>query len=492
MKNLATLALLSAAGTLSATAAISDNLVAYHDFEDVVSGNGSAIANRVSGGASATIFGTSPTSGFAGNAAFNSTGADGVGNTSNRSTLIVGKAANFSHTSTDAIRVPVNTTDLWGSTPATGAGFSISAWYFAAIDPNQAASQRYFVFEDGTNTSQFDVSFGSQSAAANATTLAMWAYNNGSTGGTVQAAATVGAWHHVVHTFTYDGTNTLMSVYRDGVSTPGALNIAGFPTFTEINFGNARDGQSRGWDGMIDEVAVWSRALTTSEVQGVYNLGLQGEAVTATKFNVSLSSTPATGGIVSGSGLYNAGQQADISATPKPGYVFTSWDGTFNGQPASFSHTVSADVTAVATFGEDTADSDGDGLTNYEEIVIYQTLPNNRDTDGDEIPDGDELDITGTDPKTSDALLVSFVRNNLSPDAAGAIALAPLRIDRNPSTGAISLSLSLSGSANQTTWQDIDLTAPSASIIPAGDGWNVTFPAPSNSVNSYILKASQQ
>jgi hypothetical protein len=489
MKNLASFALLSVAGALAATAAISDNLAAYYDFEEVVSGNGSAIANRVSGGASATIFGTSPTSGFAGNAAFNSTGTDGAGNTSNRSALIVGKAANFSHTGTDAIRVPVNTTALWGATPAAGAGFSISAWYFAAIDPNQAATQRYFVFEDGTSTTLFDVSFGSQNAAANATSLAMWAYNNGTTGTSVQANSSVGAWHHVVHTFTYDGTSTLLSVYRDGVSTPATLSVTGFPTFTELNFGNARDGQSRGWDGMIDEVAVWSRALAPSEVQGVYSLGLQGEAVTAMKFNVALSSSPETGGTVSGSGLYSAGQQVTISATPKPGYVFTSWGGIFSAQPASFSYTVSADVTATASFGEDTADSDGDGLTNYEEIVIYQTLPNNPDTDGDEIPDGDEVDITGTNPKTSDALLVSFVRNNLSTSQAGAIALSPLQIERNPTTGAISLKLSLSGSPNQSTWQDIDLS--SATIAPAGDGWNVTFPAPSNSVNSYILKAAQ-
>ncbi|RYD25069.1 MAG: LamG domain-containing protein, partial [Verrucomicrobiaceae bacterium] len=373
MKNLASFALLSVAGAISASAAISDNLVSYYDFEEAVSGNGSAIANRVSGGASATIFGTSPTSGFAGNAAFNSTGTDGAGNTSNRSALIVGKAANFTHTSTDAIRVPVDTTALWGSTPVAGAGFSISAWYFAAIDPNQAASQRYFVFEDGTNTTQFDVSFGSQAAAANATSLAMWAYNNGATGAAVQATSSVGAWHHVVHTFTYDGTSTLMSVYRDGVSTPATLNFAGFPSFTELNIGNARDGQSRGWDGMIDEVAVWSRALAPAEVQGVYNLGLQGEAVTALKFNVALSSSPESGGTVSGSGLYSAGQQATFSATPKPGYVFSSWDGVFNGQSASFSYTVNADITAVATFGEDTGDPDGDGLTNYEEIVIYGT-----------------------------------------------------------------------------------------------------------------------
>jgi len=42
-------------------------------------------------------------------------------------------------------------------------------------------------------------------------------------------------------------------------------------------------------------------------------------------------------------------------------------------------------------------DTDSDGLTDYDEINIYGTKPNNPDTDGDGINDGDEV-IAGTDP----------------------------------------------------------------------------------------------
>ncbi len=48
------------------------------------------------------------------------------------------------------------------------------------------------------------------------------------------------------------------------------------------------------------------------------------------------------------------------------------------------------------------ADSDGDGLTDIEEIMIYHTDPNNPDTDGDGLTDGEEVRIYGTDPNNPD------------------------------------------------------------------------------------------
>ncbi|HPS65095.1 MAG TPA: OmpA family protein [Ignavibacteria bacterium] len=47
-------------------------------------------------------------------------------------------------------------------------------------------------------------------------------------------------------------------------------------------------------------------------------------------------------------------------------------------------------------------DSDGDGLTDYEEINVYHTNPNNPDTDGDGLKDGDEVKIYHTDPLKAD------------------------------------------------------------------------------------------
>ena len=47
------------------------------------------------------------------------------------------------------------------------------------------------------------------------------------------------------------------------------------------------------------------------------------------------------------------------------------------------------------------ADTDGDGLTDGEEVLVWGTNPLNRDTDGDTLPDGDETRI-GTNPLEKD------------------------------------------------------------------------------------------
>lgn len=62
-------------------------------------------------------------------------------------------------------------------------------------------------------------------------------------------------------------------------------------------------------------------------------------------------------------------------------------------------------------------DTDGDGLSDYEEIKVYQTDPNNPDTDGDGIEDGEEV-RSGTNPKGRGRLknlFFSYSGNKYSP-----------------------------------------------------------------------------
>lgn len=47
-------------------------------------------------------------------------------------------------------------------------------------------------------------------------------------------------------------------------------------------------------------------------------------------------------------------------------------------------------------------DTDGDGLTDWEEVFVYGTDPLNPDTDGDGLSDGEEVLIFGTDPLNPD------------------------------------------------------------------------------------------
>lgn len=76
-------------------------------------------------------------------------------------------------------------------------------------------------------------------------------------------------------------------------------------------------------------------------------------------------------------------------------------------------------------------DSDGDGLTNIDELTLG-TDPNSTDTDGDQLNDGAEVNIIGSDPTIADTALISYLEsagigggNNVDPNLVpgGSVAL---------------------------------------------------------------------
>jgi hypothetical protein len=87
----------------------------------------------------------------------------------------------------------------------------------------------------------------------------------------VVVAVTPGAWTHVA--FTYDGTTML--AYANGVnamSTASAVTITGNAVAAQL--GRQAQGAS-GWSSdSIDDLAIWSRALSASEVAALYATGV--------------------------------------------------------------------------------------------------------------------------------------------------------------------------------------------------------------------------
>jgi len=73
------------------------------------------------------------------------------------------------------------------------------------------------------------------------------------------------AWHHVVGT--YNGST--VNVYVDGVSVASSSKSGVFTTFTP-KIGGTSAG-SENYTGFIDEVRIYNRALSASEVLGMYN-----------------------------------------------------------------------------------------------------------------------------------------------------------------------------------------------------------------------------
>lgn len=97
--------------------------------------------------------------------------------------------------------------------------------------------------------------------------------------------------------------------------------------------------------------------------------------------------------------------------TTSPGYSATTIDYSYDdlnrltsgvrsdGPSFSYSYDEVGNITVIATTNPDT---DGDGLTDLEEINIYLTDPYRSDTDLDGLGDGEEVLVYGTGPLLAD------------------------------------------------------------------------------------------
>jgi N-acetylneuraminic acid mutarotase len=118
------------------------------------------------------------------------------------------------------------------------------------------------------------------------------------------------------------------------------------------------------------------RADNSFGAMGQNNYGQLGDNSLADKsYPVSLMNTydvvmtSGTGGSATGAGMYYAGAQVTIGASPSPGYLFGNWSGDFSSTDANDSFIINADYAIAASFSQDTEDDDDDGLNNYYELA---------------------------------------------------------------------------------------------------------------------------
>ncbi|MDP0501121.1 MAG: hypothetical protein Q7P63_13585 [Verrucomicrobiota bacterium JB022] len=104
-------------------------------------------------------------------------------------------------------------------------------------------------------------------------------------------------------------------------------------------------------------------------------------------------------------------KETTLTAKPRLGYVFTEWSGGATGSTNPLEIIVTDDVEITANFGQDLTDADGDGLTAYQEYVLYGTDDTKKDTDGDGLTDKQEVD-NGLDPTHDDSAFVDAISDN--------------------------------------------------------------------------------
>lgn len=119
-------------------------------------------------------------------------------------------------------------------------------------------------------------------------------------------------------------------------------------------------------------------------------------------------------------------------------------------------------LTLTAHYVPDTRDSDGDGLTNYDEIVVHGTSKVKADTSGDGIRDNIALSA-GLDPTNAYTALVAEARRGLVDLRPGSTLIT------RDSEGKLNLSLQIERSTDLTNWSTDQADTVSKELNPNSD-----------------------
>ena len=71
-------------------------------------------------------------------------------------------------------------------------------------------------------------------------------------------------------------SGTTISTYLDGALANSGTYSGGVLTFTTLKLGFNRTENLPPYDGILDEVHIWGRALSAAEVMAVYGSGIMG------------------------------------------------------------------------------------------------------------------------------------------------------------------------------------------------------------------------
>ena len=185
---------------------------------------------------------------------------------------LVGQAFSFDGVDDDMVVRAASTLDV-----GTANGFTVDAW----VNPTTTNSDRPVVEWNSGSIygAHLWISVQSQGGVAN-NIYANLVDTNG-TNHIVQSTAgvmTANSWQHIA--LTYDKTTGAATLYRNG-AVVGQANLGTFTPQTSYNLylGKRVAGAGTGasFAGAIDEVELFSRALSQSEVQAIFNAGALGK-----------------------------------------------------------------------------------------------------------------------------------------------------------------------------------------------------------------------
>ena len=148
---------------------------------------------------------------------------------------------------------------------------------------------------------------------------------------------------------------------------------------------------------------------------------------------------------------YEAGESVVVTATPKAGYLFSNWSEASTATTSSITLTMDASKSVTAIFIQDSGDTDGDGLTNYQESITYGTNPNQKDSNLDGVEDGHAVSM-GYSPTLNFSALVAHPPTGLyTANQMQAMAIGDLVLTKN-ANGSFTLNYDIEQSTDLQTW----------------------------------------
>lgn len=167
---------------------------------------------------------------------------------------------------------------------------------------------------------------------------------------------------------------------------------------------------------------------------------------------------------------YQIGDIVTIITTPKTGYLFGNWSGASTATTSSITFTMDADKTVAANFIQDGRDTDGDGLTNYQESITYETNPNQKDTNSDSIEDGQAIAL-GYSPTFNFSALISHLQSHppsglYTASQMQAIAIGDLVLTKNIN-GSFTLNYDIEQSTDLQNWTPYQSLSQPLNGLPA-------------------------
>jgi hypothetical protein len=166
---------------------------------------------------------------------------------------------------------------------------------------------------------------------------------------------------------------------------------------------------------------------------------------------VSCDTLKGTISINPNSPYYIAGTTVAVMATPVAGYLFSSWSGSSSALTSSISLTMNQDQALTASFNQDNADSDGDGLTNFQESITYGSDPNLKDSNADGVEDGQAVSMGYSPTLNFSGLLAHPPTGLYTANQMQAMAIGDLVLTKN-ANGSFTLNYDIEKSDNLQTW----------------------------------------